>query len=390
MASNNLIVNDKNIFTSLLYIDELRGEHSTGIAAIDKNSNVAVYKKALKASDFIQLKGYGNTIAKADRILMGHNRYATMGARDDNNAHPFTHGSITLMHNGTLTNKHQVNRCNATFCTDSETIAWALDTDDAVQVLERLEGAYALVWYDSVDRVLHFARNEERPLYIGKLGRDLVWASEKAMLELVAEHHKKSLTEVVLLSTGKIVMFDLDNLAAEPEIIEFVPKPKPVVYTPPRGGYYNQGNYQQQQHPRRFKHTLGRTIEATLISCKQTGYFEAVSDDGAHVTGAVSGTDITAFVVGAAASKRIRGNIASSTNRYHENRYQEVFHLSGNTVEILPDEEVADSGTEKKRCLLCGSSTSPYRLDSWENHYGEWYHSRCLDGEEGFQSFYGD
>lgn len=386
IASSNLIVGDRNIFTSLLYIDEIRGEHSTGVCAVDKDGNAHVYKRALKASDFIQLKGYASVLSKGDKVLMGHNRYATMGARDDNNAHPFTHGTVTLMHNGTLTNKHAVNKCTATFGTDSETIAYSLATDDVVQVLERLEGAYALVWYDDADEVLHFARNDERPLYLGRIGNDLVWASEKAMLELVAEHHKKTLSDVQLLPVGKLVMFDIKGLSKDPEVLDFVPKkPAPVatqttsVY---RGGHHYGGR-------RNYRGHLGKNVvEATLTECRQSGYFEAVADDGSHVQGNLPHDMIVQGMIEASKSGRIRGTSSSESSRWRKGTYQDVYYLTSASIEFIAEEEVADSGTEKK-CCLCGSSTIK-GLDEMEHHYGEYFHTSCLDGIDGYGSLYGD
>lgn len=387
IASNNLIVGDRNVFTSLLYLDELRGEHSTGVAAVDKAGDVSVYKRALKASDFIQLKGYTNTLLKADKVLMGHNRYATMGARDDNNAHPFTHGTITLMHNGTLNNKLDVNSCKAVFNTDSETIAYALSREDTKEVLERLGGAYALVWYDEEELTLNFARNDERPLFLGRIGaNDLVWASEKAMLELVAEHHKKTLKDVFMLATGKVVSFDVANLSAEPEILEFTPKPKPVIQS--YGNNYGQGSASHvTRRPRTYYNNFSRSVEATLTECRQSGFFIAVTDDGSHVQGNVSQQDAVALIVAASAGKRIKGKVASTTDRWLAGKWQEVFYLQGDSVEVIKEEEeVADSGTEKK-CQLClSSSTIGWNgtPDEMEYHRGRYYHTSCLDNEHHF------
>jgi predicted glutamine amidotransferase len=383
IASSNLILGDKNVFTTLLYLDELRGEHSTGVCAVSRTGESNVYKRALKASDFIQLKGYTNILAKADRVLMGHNRYATMGAKDDNNAHPFTHGDITLMHNGTLRNKGVVNKCANTFVTDSETVAWAIATDDTIEVLERLQGAYALVWYDAMDKVLHFARNEERPLYIGKIGNDIVWASEKAMLELVAEHHKKQLKDVELLPIGELRMYDCDAISADPQTLEFTPyKAPPVVYDGKSGmnGYYG-GNTNRRSKIK----AAAQTLEATLVEVRSTGYMEAVADDGALVSGNIGDVLLADMQAAAALGKRIVGTIASESSRWTQRGYVDQYYLAGNSISII-DEEVADSGTEKK-CQICHSSTS--LLGEIEYHYGEYFHTLCLDGrDDDFHNLY--
>lgn len=236
IASSNLLASDKSVFKTLLYLDQIRGAHSTGVCAVDDKSGAHVYKRALAASDFIQLRGYADTVAKGNRVLIGHNRYATLGAKDDNNAHPFSHGGVTLVHNGTLVNKGELLEKDdrVVFPTDSETITYALSLYDWQPVLESLEGAYALVWYDSRDNTLNFARNEERPLWLGVMGGDLVWASERSMLELTASNEKLALKDLVQLPIGKLFCYDVGDLSAAPVEADFTPKKRKPTYQ--RGG----------------------------------------------------------------------------------------------------------------------------------------------------------
>ena len=88
---------DSKVFRQLLYIDALRGPHSTGVSTNNINGEVETFKRALNASDYLQLK-LGEKISSkvTGDFLLGHNRYATQGAIDDNNAHPFTYGNVNL------------------------------------------------------------------------------------------------------------------------------------------------------------------------------------------------------------------------------------------------------------------------------------------------------
>ena len=96
--------NQQKFFKQSLYADALRGLHSTGVATLTKKFRPNVYKRAVNASDFLELgttdkmlDKYGNKI-----LMLGHNRHATMGDLIDDNAHPFHHGNITMVHNGSL------------------------------------------------------------------------------------------------------------------------------------------------------------------------------------------------------------------------------------------------------------------------------------------------
>lgn len=61
------------VFKQLLYVDALRGSHSTGIARNDTDNVVTTYKRALNATDFLQLTTTSDMVSdlKAD-FLMGH------------------------------------------------------------------------------------------------------------------------------------------------------------------------------------------------------------------------------------------------------------------------------------------------------------------------------
>ena len=89
---------DKRVFELLLKFDTVRGPHSTGIARVDMNNQVQVVKGTgtpwhlAKAK---QAEYYNDTARDADevkgnfKVLMGHNRWATVGAVNEDNAHPF-------------------------------------------------------------------------------------------------------------------------------------------------------------------------------------------------------------------------------------------------------------------------------------------------------------
>lgn len=117
-------------------------------------------------------------------VLLGHNRHATKGASDNPAfAHPFKHGHITLVHNGSLTTHFALTK--ERFTVDSEAITKAFEVDGPEAVIPKLNGAFALVWIDQKEKTLNFVRNSQRPFAIAwnQEQKSIYWASEKGMLE---------------------------------------------------------------------------------------------------------------------------------------------------------------------------------------------------------------
>lgn len=128
-------------------------------------------------------------VGSADAIWIGHNRAATIGDKSRINAHPFKCGSITGVHNGTLDKEsffELAARLDQTYGTDSETIFQHIETYGIEDTVPRLQGAYALVWYNSKAQSLNMIKNYKRPLFTCKVERKegavLTWASEYEMI----------------------------------------------------------------------------------------------------------------------------------------------------------------------------------------------------------------
>ncbi len=179
---------DLTAFTELLFVDTLRGPHSTGVGAVNRGGQIEVFKASGPAQDLIDRKQYENIVTFGKKVLIGHNRWATIGARTGVNAHPFHHGDIMGAHNGTLQDvaRKKLHR-NAEFGTDSEAVFCNIDNEGVQETVEKLEGAWALTFYDAVDDTINLVRNDQRPLYycFDKTGKTMFWASELMMLYLV-------------------------------------------------------------------------------------------------------------------------------------------------------------------------------------------------------------
>lgn len=182
---------ENKMWKDMLVIDQLRGKDSTGMFAVDTKNEVSLVKSIATPTDFLQLKKVEEAVRGA-RILVGHNRHATIGAVNANNAHPFNHSNITLVHNGTLDTYARLPH-QSDFATDSECVAFNLslcnDNDDTVRLLESIEGAFAFIWYDDIDQALYFIRNTERPLYSVMVNKTLMLASERGFLFAALERN---------------------------------------------------------------------------------------------------------------------------------------------------------------------------------------------------------
>ena len=214
---------DAAIFRQMLIADYFRGKDSTGIFAVDENGELDTFKKVVDPITFTETKGYDRLIDPAiygtqriksvkDKrtIWAGHNRAATAGAVTARNAHPFTCGDITLMHNGTLTKQYLLPDY-ARFNVDSENICHSINEIGLVDTLPKLCGAFALVWYNKAENTLNFIRNGEREFNVAFTETTMYWASEGMMLEWILNRNGIKTEEVYELPTYQHLCIDFET-----------------------------------------------------------------------------------------------------------------------------------------------------------------------------------
>lgn len=173
---------DLNKFKKLMLWNALgRGQEATGIFSLENG--------VIKDNDRCDIFLSKNEI-KPDSLMIGHVRASTFGTNSKANAHPFTCGNITLVHNGTLTNPwawgrhHGINTTNINV--DSDVICHILDKEQNFDVLGEINGAAALVMHDSkTPNRLYVYRNKERDLFYGKCSYGMYISSIKASLESI-------------------------------------------------------------------------------------------------------------------------------------------------------------------------------------------------------------
>lgn len=156
-----------DIFNVMFSTAIVRGKDSSGVFSVNKDNKLRIIKDVVFPIELILSKKYSEIINETSKLMVGHCRSATRGNVTVNNAHPFKHKHVTLVHNGTLTQKMDISKIKLKEKpdTDSETIAIFLAEYGIEKTWEELNGDAALIWWDSVTNKLHFIRNDKRPLH---------------------------------------------------------------------------------------------------------------------------------------------------------------------------------------------------------------------------------
>lgn len=203
---------EEDAFQLLLNLDTIRGPHSTGVAFIHFKDAPIIAKSEGTPWDLIGTDDYRKGMGRANAAIIGHNRFATKGAINAENAHPFQHDHIIGAHNGTLTRQSLLEDWHR-FDVDSDNIYYDMSKRGYKSTIKRLDGAFALSWYDSFNETVNLCRNTQRPLSwcFSKDNKTVFWASEAWMLNVALgrtgiEHH-----EVKELGVAEHVWFDLPD-----------------------------------------------------------------------------------------------------------------------------------------------------------------------------------
>jgi hypothetical protein len=184
---NGFVNEQAEAFDLLLWVDTFRGDDSTGVFMVNNIGNVKLAKEATYAPRFMSYKEYGDLRRDAIKdgwVMVGHNRKATRGQINDENAHPFVvDNNIVLVHNGSYNGEHKGLKDVEV---DSLAIAHTISEEkDVEKALRKVNAAYALIWYNQDDKALNVIRNNARPLWIMEMDNSFVLASEEAFLQLV-------------------------------------------------------------------------------------------------------------------------------------------------------------------------------------------------------------
>lgn len=211
-----------------LYALQHRGQESTGMA-INRDGVISCYKDVGVVSDVFT----PDRMAKiADgQIAVGHCRYGTTGTQSAVNAQPLLvnhlKGAMALCHNGNLTNaqelreKYEMEGAIFHATSDSEVIAYTItqqrircgSIEEAVRAtMDIIKGAYSLVIMSATKLIAARDPQGFRPLCMGRIGEDIVFASETCALDAIGAIFVRDILP------GEVVVVNRESVSVYPPV----------------------------------------------------------------------------------------------------------------------------------------------------------------------------
>lgn len=194
-----------------------RGQESCGIAV--NNCGVISYSKDMGLVSEVFSDSVLNRLG--GQIALSHVRYSTSGDSVRENAQPlvmrYIKGTLAIAHNGNLTNAHELRRelekngCIFQTTIDSEVIAYmiarervgAVSIEEAVfRAMQKVEGSFSLLVMSPQKLIAVRDPNGFRPLCMGKIGDDIVFASESCALDAVGAEFVRDVEPGELIAAG--------------------------------------------------------------------------------------------------------------------------------------------------------------------------------------------
>lgn len=177
------------IFFDLFFVNQLRGTDGAGAFWFDHRDDQYRVRKNSDFSEVWNDKEFDKAVRHLDFIpfMLAHNRAATRGSVKTANNHPFDEGNVVLVHNGTMT--YVPEKFSKGTDVDSHAIAKWINEDNIENFIKDSFGAYALAWFNKMDRTINLLRNKDRPLGVVYFEDFALIASEIEMAKWVALRH---------------------------------------------------------------------------------------------------------------------------------------------------------------------------------------------------------
>lgn len=266
---------------------EYRGYDSAGVALIDKEGSLNVYKRKGKVSELISYVKEKDT---SGNIGIGHTRWATHGEPNDVNSHPHYSQSknLVMIHNGIIENysaiKEGLTKRGHTFLsqTDTEVLIHLIEDiqlhegvkmGHAVQAaLKQVIGAYAIVVLDKNDPDTMVAAKKGSPMVIGIGSDDFFIASDASP---IIEYTKNVVyledEQVAIIRRGQELK--IRNLK-DKEITPYVQKLTVELESIEKGGYDHFMLKEIYEQPRSVLDSMRGRLKADLGEVKMGGITE--------------------------------------------------------------------------------------------------------------------
>ena len=266
---------------------EYRGYDSAGVGLIAQDHNkITVYKQSGKVSDLLDYIGEKDTNGS---IGIGHTRWATHGAPNQQNSHPHdsSDNSFSLIHNGIIENyaslKSMLEQKGYIFKsdTDSEVLMYLIEdvynNDSEVNdlyksirvALNEVVGAYAIVVIDKNNSNEFYAARKGSPLVIGIGNSEYFVASDASP---IIEYTDKVIYledgEIAKLNKNeKVVIKTIQNESKTP----YVEKLEQSLESIEKGGYDHFMLKEIYEQPKSIVDTLRGRIDPKTNDIKLGG-----------------------------------------------------------------------------------------------------------------------
>ncbi|MFV0402068.1 MAG: amidophosphoribosyltransferase [Oscillospiraceae bacterium] len=231
-----------------LYALQHRGQESCGIAVGDQGV-IRYYRDLGLVPDVFNPTVLATRLGTGN-MAIGHCRYSTTGQQSRSNAQPLVvrhvKGQMALAHNGNLTNadqlRHDLEYQGSIFhsTNDTEVISYIItrarlhtpSIEAAVEdAMNTIKGAYSMVVLSPSKLIAARDPNGFRPLCMGELDGDIIFASETCALDSLGAHFIRDLDpgEIVVVSKDGVrsIRTHCDKVPSTLCIFEFVYTARP-------------------------------------------------------------------------------------------------------------------------------------------------------------------
>lgn len=240
----------EKFFKQALLTDILRGKDSTGVMCESTNAKdkTAMWAKIGDVpTELFKTTAWAN-FEKDQRSAwwaFGHNRAATVGKISTKTAHPFAHGSVTMIHNGTVRDLSKLPYPGSSLkdiTVDSEVICYNLSqvgVEEAPRVIKNIPGAFVLIWHDARDGSVNICKNDERPFHVAanSTGNTLYFSSEALHLAWVLDRVNIAIGDVCEVESGLWLKFSEGSIKPRVRRVETGNTPVSAYYGYGSGGW---------------------------------------------------------------------------------------------------------------------------------------------------------
>ena len=261
---------------------EYRGYDSAGIATVDKGR-------------LGRRRAVGKLVNLSDRLVhepltgkagIGHTRWATHGAPNENNAHPHSTRQVAVVHNGIIENYRELREELAAkgigYETDTDTETVALLTqayldegqsprEAALSTVGRLTGAYALCFLFEGEEDLLIAARQGSPLAIGYGSGEMFIGSDAiALAPLTDQITYLEEGDFAFVTRTQVEILDAARRPANREIKTVEIETGQI----DKGGYKHFMSKEIAEQPRVLTEVIGYYLsdDATRINLPENGF----------------------------------------------------------------------------------------------------------------------